>query len=216
MDIVCISDTHTKHNELTIPECDMIIHAGDASHNSIQLTKFLDWYSALPIKYKIFVAGNHDEEVERVGYEYFYQLCADKGIIYLEDTSITIEGVKIHGSPWSVTFGDYAFMADDLDLSELAWDGIPCDTNILITHGPAYGILDKVNNNWIENRDQHVGSKTLKEAINNLRLAKQLKYHIIGHIHEAYGYYNHNDYETYNCSIYQYNRELNKPIILTI
>jgi len=57
------------------------------------------------------------------------------------------------------------------------WALIPENTDILITHGPPFGMLDK-------NIDgTYCGSKSLSD--NLLRL--NLKVHIFGHIHEAYG-----------------------------
>jgi hypothetical protein len=56
------SDTHTFHNKLNIPEADIAIFAGDESNNSnpylneVEARNFLEWYSVLPIKHKVFVA----------------------------------------------------------------------------------------------------------------------------------------------------------------
>ena len=195
----------------------MIIHAGDCSHNDIQWDKFIEWYTKLPIKHKILISGNHDFTPHRAGYKNTYNYLKEKSIIYLQDTSVTIEGIKIHGSPWSNMFGGYPFMAEELELQKY-WNKIPLDTNILITHGPAYGILDKVDNNWNPGRDKCVGSKTLKEKIVEL---KNLDYHICGHIHEGYGMLDIGNYTTsytagytaVNASILN-PRENNKPIII--
>jgi Icc-related predicted phosphoesterase len=51
------------------------------------------------------------------------------------------------------------------------------DTDILITHGPPYGILDSTQ------RNEHVGCKALYERV---QLIKP-KLHVFGHIHESYG-----------------------------
>ena len=73
MRIVCISDTHTKHWEMnlynTLPEGDVLIHAGDLSNRGSQwdIEDFIDWFSRLDgFKYKIFIAGNHDHCFEKV------------------------------------------------------------------------------------------------------------------------------------------------------
>jgi predicted phosphodiesterase len=68
MNIITISDTHNKH---VIPskyidnvdgEFDMIIHAGDISSTGSknEIRVFFNWYSKLPYKYIILIAGNHD------------------------------------------------------------------------------------------------------------------------------------------------------------
>ena len=62
MKIVCISDTHGLHDKIVLPEGDMIIHAGDCTNfgSTAQVIEFLEWFSKLAYKYKIFIAGNHD------------------------------------------------------------------------------------------------------------------------------------------------------------
>jgi len=58
---------------------------------------------------------------------------------YLEDSSVTIEGYKIHGSPWTPEFCGWAFMLENEKDMLKKWKMIPDDTDILITHGPPYG-----------------------------------------------------------------------------
>lgn len=214
MKILTISDTHNLQKHLNIPnDIDMIIHAGDFSHYEIQATKFLEWYSSLNIKYKILVSGNHDFYVKRIGYEAMKEECEKLGIIYLENSGVEIKGLKIWGSPYSNIFGSYAFMLDDFELAEI-WDEIPVDTNILITHGPAYNIGDRVNNSY--GSDRHVGSRSLQNRILEL---PELKYHIFGHIHEGYGIYEYqNKFISINASMMNTNElyNVNEPIVFQI
>jgi Icc-related predicted phosphoesterase len=72
-------------------------------------------------------------------------------------------------------------MKDDIELYDI-WAKIPDNTNVLITHGPSYGVLDLVTRTY--GRDPHVGSKTLAYRKKQL---KDLKLHVSGHIHCAYG-----------------------------
>ena len=72
MKIWHISDTHCHHNLLTVPEgVDMIIFSGDCSNpkepvvNQNEVLDFIKWMKSLDIKYKVFVAGNHDTSIER-------------------------------------------------------------------------------------------------------------------------------------------------------
>jgi Icc-related predicted phosphoesterase len=216
MKICCISDTHKQHSKLDLPsplDVETIIHSGDFSGSKKSLHDFLLWYSELPYKNKILVAGNHDVFIEEMGYELVYNLCESLGIIYLQDSSIEIDGINFHGSPWSNTFGLWSFMADESDL-ENYWNLIPLNTDVLITHGPAYKKGDRVNNNW--NNDKHVGSKTL---LKRLELLTRLKLHTFGHIHEDYGLHTNENqnFITYNaCSFDYYKTELNKALVFEL
>ena len=73
--IVCISDTHGHHRELTMPKGDILIHAGDftlfgrdtprnstgnVQENDNPLLDFNDWLGSLDYKFKIVVNGNHE------------------------------------------------------------------------------------------------------------------------------------------------------------
>mgnify|MGYP001244495831 CR=1 FL=1 len=48
--ICLISDTHTKHDSITIPECDLLIHAGDATYRgeADELYDFAKWLNKQP------------------------------------------------------------------------------------------------------------------------------------------------------------------------
>lgn len=177
--IILISDTHTKHR-IPLPEGDMIIHAGDVcSHGTIyEVEIFLKWFSLLPYKYKIFIAGNHCFPFEREPERVTELLKQYPDIIYLEESGVEIEGTKIWGSPWTPEFFDWAFNYPREQAAK-CWDKIPLDTNILITHGPPYGIMDDVGSTRY-NPDSHVGCKVLLDKINEL---KDLRLHVFGHIH---------------------------------
>ena len=176
MTAAVISDTHHKHQYLNIPDTDMIICCGDFSHSKDGFHDFLNWYANLPQKHKILVAGNHDGTAEEYGYEKTFKICKDLGVIYLQDTFVEIEGTKIYGSPWTVTYLDWHFMDSDVNLAK-KWEKIPDDINILITHGPEYGVLDFANT-------QHIGSVTLGDRLDQL---KDLKFHLFGHVHVGFG-----------------------------
>ena len=62
--------------------------------------------------------------------------------IYLEDSSVTVEGYKVHGSPWQPTYGagGGAFQIPrDGEEARAVAGGIPADTDVLVTHGPPHG-----------------------------------------------------------------------------
>lgn len=184
MKIWHISDTHTYHDLLKVPRAiDMVIHSGDCSNprdpynNEPEIREFIDWYKELPIKHKIYVAGNHDSSIEKklVTKKDF----EDNGIIYLENDYVTIEGLKIFGSPYTPNFGNWSFMRDRNKLDRFWRDAIHGDTNIVITHGPPKGILD-----ISENRDHQLEFCGDKSLLNKI-LEVQPTYHLFGHIHNG-------------------------------
>jgi Icc-related predicted phosphoesterase len=147
MKIWHISDTHTYHGLLKVPEgIDMVIHSGDATNprdpyaSEQEMLNFISWFGSLPIKHKVFVAGNHDLCIERnlVTKIDFMK----NGIVYLENDYAEVEGIKIWGSPFTPTFGEgWAFNKKRSALHDV-WKEIPDDVDIVVVHGPPKGILD--------------------------------------------------------------------------
>ncbi|MCK2147557.1 metallophosphatase domain-containing protein [Marinobacter alexandrii] len=180
MRIVCISDTHSLHDHIPdLPNGDVLIHAGDCTGSGSipRGFEFVEWFGALPYRHKVLIAGNHDYCFQAYP-EWMREHCEKQGVIYLEDESIVINGVKFHGSPWTPFFRDMSFNAlPNLMAEKMAL--VPADTNVLITHGPARGALD-----YIPNEDIRVGCLSIQARIPFL---KQLKAHVCGHIHESYG-----------------------------
>lgn len=183
MNIWHISDTHTYHWLLSIPEnIDMVIHTGDCSNprdpyiNEKQVRDFLTWYHSLPIKYKIYVAGNHDTSIEKGLVD--KQTFNDLGIIYLENEDVVIEGIKIWGSPHTPTFGDWAFMKARNKINSV-WEHIPDDADIIAVHGPPKGIMDLSYSR--ENVLEYCGCNALKKKV----LSIQPKLFLSGHIHNC-------------------------------
>jgi Icc-related predicted phosphoesterase len=183
-----ISDTHGKHYELKLPEdIDILIHCGDISSigTRAQVVDFLYWFGEQKAKYRIFCAGNHDFWFEP-GHPRNRSLrpgdnprdIISGGIIYLEDETIEIEGIKIFASPWSPWFHSWAFNAMRGEEIKKHWDLIEPDTDIVITHGPpANTYLDRCQ------RGEQVGCADLARAIAEIKP----KICAFGHIHEAYG-----------------------------
>lgn len=184
MRILHISDTHTYHDLLKIPSgIDMIIHSGDCSNprdpynNESEVRDFIDWYKEIPVKHKIYVAGNHDTSIEKglVTNDDF----KNAGIIYLENESVVIDGIKIFGSPHTPNFGNWAFMKERTKLERFWRLAIDEDVNIVVTHGPPKGILDKSYDR--ENNLECCGDKSLLNRI----LEVQPAYSLFGHIHNC-------------------------------
>ncbi|MBP6002900.1 MAG: metallophosphatase domain-containing protein [Pyrinomonadaceae bacterium] len=184
MRVVCLSDTHNCNEQIAVPDGDLLIHSGDATSTGTvgEIARFNTWFAALPHKTKIFVAGNHDWLFERDGQTARGLL--DESIVYLQDSSVEIEGLKIYGSPWQPRFYDWAFNLNRGHEMAAKWELIPDDTNILITHGPPNGILDAVPRVW---GDELTGCEELRQKVNGISGRGDLKLHVFGHIHCGYG-----------------------------
>ena len=129
MNITFISDTHNRHKELTqdLPGGDMIIHAGDISGRGTleEIRSFLLWFEKL----------RHSNQEE-------FAIRIPENVIYLQDEMVEVGGLKIYGSPWQPRFYDWAFNVDRGEAIAKKWEPIPEGLDILITHGPVFGILD--------------------------------------------------------------------------
>jgi hypothetical protein len=72
--------------------------------------------------------------------------------VYLENDGITIDGVSFWGSPYTPEFMNWAFMYPRSGAGKRIWDLIPSPLDVLITHGPPRGILEKaISNDSIAN-----------------------------------------------------------------
>lgn len=183
--IIAMSDTHGSHFGLKIPDGDIVVHCGDVcAHGGMNdATSFLNWFGTLPHKHKIFVAGNHDIIFEREPSTMQSVVEHSAGIHYLNDSGITLEGLKFWGSPVSPRFFNWAFNRDRGEDIKKHWDMIPADTDILITHGPPYNICDEAPRQGCYSMIEHTGCRDLFDAV--LRIAPKL--HIFGHIHYSGG-----------------------------
>lgn len=233
MKIDCISDLHGFFPELE--GGDLLIIAGDltAHDQPHEYVEFREWLQGQQYRNKIVIGGNHDVAVEDGR---FALSSSWLGAHYLCDSGCTIayqpegEGslslLHVWGSPWTAWF--YGInprckawtLMNDEKLSK-KWDKIPKDTDILITHTPPYGFLDMALRNIADKElYQSVGSQSLMDKVRQL---KNLKMHVFGHIHEAYGEKNpefskeFNSPKMINCAHVNRNYEpVNKPIMVVL
>ena len=127
--------------------------------------------------------------------------------IYLQDEAVTIEGIKIYGSPWQPTFQDWAFNLDRGEEIKQKWDLIPSDVDLLVTHGAPHTILDK---NF---QGENIGCEELLAAVRRIKPP----YHLFGHIHEGYGRSVIGDTSFLNLSICDKDYlAVNSPTVFTI
>jgi Icc-related predicted phosphoesterase len=211
MRIVCISDTHSHHDEIVVPDGDMLIHSGDATWRGgiEEIADFNRWLGTLDHRHKIFVAGNHDWLFET-------SPGAAEGLLtnatYLRDSSVSIDGLKIYGSPWQPAFMDWAFNLRRGDEIKRKWDLIPNDVDILITHGPPFGILDAVPNR-LTDVAECLGCEELIKATTRIKP----RLHVFGHIHEGYGMIQLGDTKFVNASICDVAyRPSNAPVVIDL
>lgn len=178
--ICAISDTHNNHDKLVLPESDILLHAGDFSGlGTLRETKaFMEWFSNQKAKHKIFISGNHDFLDQNDPGLFKILLEEYPNIKYLRDEMVTVEGIKIWGRPWTPEFNGWAFMADPQSpkmLSSLSI--VPTGVDILLTHGPAFEILDMMN------QGNKVGCQDLLNELERI----QPRYMVFGHIHHSSG-----------------------------
>ena len=198
-----LSDTHSFHREIIVPECDLLLYAGDFTNagDALEVVDFVAWLQNLPCKHIVFIAGNHDLTTELkkpntiMDNIHNHKSNNVKAILkrlpshihYLENSEVEIEGLKIWGSPISPTFGyGWAWNRDRGEEISKTWSKIPKDVNILLTHTPPYGIFDWVDERYkrYPDEDQHVGCKDLLDRIKKL---PKLHLHVFGHIHDQIG-----------------------------
>lgn len=201
--LVCLSDTHEAGQRGRIgfiPEGDVLIHCGDLTYRGgeAELIAELEWFRKLPHRRKIMIAGNHDFKLEEVAFaDRFRDLAMAYGVHYLDDSGVELDGIKYWGSPVQPTFHDWAFNRVRGAAIKQHWDWIPDDTDVLITHGPPVGILDRTLNGDL------AGCSDLYDAV--MRVKPQV--HCFGHIHESYGVREVDGIWFYNCSIMNHQYE---------
>jgi len=196
LNIIATSDLHGARPE--IPECDILIVAGDttARDSYDERMRFRDWLYYAPAKEKVVIAGNHDSMFM---YDPREQV---KEAHYLLNSGIDVMGLKVWGSPYTPPFMSWNFMPED-DERRDAFMTMPDKFDILVTHGPEYGILDR------NTRGEWCGDKVLASVLS----IKQPKVHIFGHIHEGFGHTKISGKESYNVSyVDQYYQNTNRVV----
>jgi Icc-related predicted phosphoesterase len=191
MRFVAMADTHGRHRELTIPEADVLIHAGDLTGRGTraQVEEVVAWLASLPHRHKVVIAGNHDFFYERQP-DAARALTEQAGLVYLLDSEVTVAGLRIWGSPWQPRFFDWAFNLDRGEPLDAKWRQIPRGIDVLITHGPPLGYGDRV---WSGER---VGDDRLLAHLERV----QPKVHLFGHIHEDRGEWSVGNTRVINCT----------------
>lgn len=203
MRIVCISDTHSLHRQVDVPDGDVLVHAGDLCNHGTrgEVKQFITWLGELPHPHKIFIAGNHDWPFYKHRKHAHHWL---KHGTYLEDNSTVVDGIKFYGTPWQPEFCNWAFNLPRGPRLAAVWSKIPDDTDVLITHTPPFGILDS---------EGRVGCRELAARLDQL----QVKLHVFGHVHVSHGKIQRGQTTFVNASICDYDYEpIQKPIVIDL
>ncbi|MEM9490009.1 MAG: metallophosphatase domain-containing protein [Myxococcota bacterium] len=194
MRIVAVADTHGFEANLSpVPDGDLFIHAGDLLRMGrlSELEPVAAWIRALPHRHKVVVAGNHDwcfiDDPRSA------RALLGPTVIYLEDSAAEIAGLRLWGSPWQPEYHSWAFNLPRGTALAEKWAMIPADTDVLITHGPARGLGDRVY------LDQHEGCGDLRAALERV----QPMLHLCGHIHEDGGLWQLGPSCVVNCTTAQ-------------
>lgn len=172
MKILHLSDTHGAHHRLSeLPEADVVVHSGDFCMvgEEREALDFLNWFCDLPYRHKIFICGNHDACLYGANIDGL-----DSNVHYLCNSGIEIDGLKFYGVP--------LFMEDCVTERQTRnYANIPVDTDVLVTHSPAYGILDL--DDGIDGEFIHYGSEEILSRVMSVHPLA----HLFGHIHRQHG-----------------------------
>jgi len=213
--VLCISDTHSLESKMEntrLPPADILVHAGDFTNvgKKKEVQEFVNWLEEHldrgDFKHIVLIAGNHDTTFHKEffmapggGNRFFRNktnidcdairdIVLDSRIVYLEDESAELFGVKLYGSPWQPYFCNWAFNLQRGEECREKWEQIPESIDILITHGPPAFHGDKT----MPAKD-NVGCLDLLKKIEQI----QPQFHVFGHIHEGYGVTQQTNLKTY-------------------
>ena len=182
MEIVILSDNHSNWKiDVPTPKEDMasvLIHCGDWSYlgSPDEMVDFRNWLARQPHTHKLFVWGNHEkiESQELYWKEYLEEV---SGVKCIHNTEFTIDGVRFFGSSYTPIFLNWAFMKDN-EQRKRYWENAPDDIDILVTHGPPFGLLDVV-----EGETKNLGCVHLRNYVERVKP----KLACFGHIHTGHG-----------------------------
>jgi 3',5'-cyclic AMP phosphodiesterase CpdA len=180
MRIVHISDTHNKLRWLSVPDGDVLVHSGDGTRRNTlwEMRAFAGRLQRLPHRHKLYVPGNHDGLLE-TNPELVQELFGSVAVLI--DKGIVIDGVVFYGFPWvpgvATNWNGFTVPYGSSELSK-ACEGIPQDVDVLITHGPAEGILDTRH---------HPGCGVLRRFLAYMEPREKPRHHLFGHDHSGYG-----------------------------
>ena len=177
MKITVISDTHGQHKQLGVMSGDVLIHCGDMFNlfepSGYDVDMMDHWFGKQKFDLILCVGGNHDNNLQD---RYEVEGNPFNNAVFLCDESYEYKGIKFYGAPWVPELYQQAFFKENEELEE-AWSKIPNDTDVLITHTPRKGVLDK------SSRGASYGCPYLSKALERVKP----RFHCFGHVHNSAG-----------------------------
>lgn len=177
--VACFGDTHGKHDQVLVPDADILVFTGDCTDpsnpepNVEQVRAFNAWLGRLPHEHKFVVAGNHDADGD-MALEDLPKLFSSA--TYLEDESASVEvrgrRISVFGSPWEPQYPGRTHVPAGPQL-ERAYAKVPDGVDVLATHSPPKGHFDR------DPSGARVGAEELAAVVDRLRPAL----HCFGHVH---------------------------------
>ncbi|MEM6639503.1 MAG: metallophosphatase domain-containing protein [Pseudomonadota bacterium] len=190
MRIVIISDTHGRHEALGTLSGDVLIHCGDQFNlwdgEKDCVRRMDDWFARQDFDRILCIGGNHDLILQSV---IETEPQPFRHAIYLQDAQYEYGGLTFYGAPWTPKLRGHAFYQDDAGLQD-KWAMIPTTTDVLITHTPAFSVLDK------SSRGLTLGCLFLGDTLARVRP----KVHCFGHVHNSAGRCVHEGIDCINAS----------------
>lgn len=198
MKIVTIADTHGLHDQLDVPDGDLLVHAGDFTHfgDRAHEEAFADWMGSQPHNHKVVIYGNHEVGFDQRRRMRFREDCFQRGVEVLSSERQTIRGVTLYA---------LGFPISTMPVQDDRYDDITDDVDVLISHAPPRGILDESIDG------SNYGDEPLRQKLRSVTPT----YHLFGHVHASYGM-KEQDGTTYVNAALKHDDNLDEPICVTI
>lgn len=242
--VVCMSDTHslTHHIKFDIPDGDIFIHAGDFTKCGLldEVRGFNHWLSALPHKYKIVVAGNHELTLDTT-FTHPFDKSNEKESRAERVPCLGVSRSKIHEAARSCPsevlseltactyLQDEACSVLGLRIYGTPWQPEFCDWAFNLPRGaPCLEKWDQIpsDTDILITHTPPIGHGDLTcsgvragcvDLLETVRSRVQPRYHVFGHIHEGYGVSTDGKVIYVNASTCDINyMPNNKPIVFDI
>lgn len=188
MRIVCLSDTHELHRQIEhVPEGDVLLHAGDFTNIGAPdaVLDFAKWLGELPHPQKFVIAGNHDWLFERDPDFAKAMMCSSGAVVLNQQRAWaqveSKDALTVWGEPRQPEFYEWAFNVPREQMRDV-WAMAPRQVDIVLTHGPPFGICDYVDPVRAAARHR-MGDKHLRAYIEET----QPRLVVCGHNHQGYG-----------------------------
>ena len=185
--IVHMSDTHNllkpHSKKLFFPRGDILIHSGNftLSGSAEEFERFDAWLKSVQDLYPIRIVVLGSKDVKQFGTQWLKMKSLLPHATHVcVNEQVTVYGIKFYAVGWHPGIKSNGTIRPGAASStSLGYESIPHGIDVLVTHGPAFGVLDKVGG-----LKEHWGSRELVEAIRRV----EPHVHLHGHIKESRGF----------------------------